>query len=163
MARLCANDSTLKPNFDGTIFAASTLNFGPATQSFPHTDFNNLSFGMCSITALGDFDYTRGGHLILWDLNLVVEFPAGATILLPSAVLRHSNTAIQSGERRYSFTEYSSGGLFRWAEHGFRSEVKYMASLSKLGREEEEEVAARRWDEGMELYSTIDELKKMWA
>ncbi|KAF7978208.1 hypothetical protein HWV62_1190 [Athelia sp. TMB] len=163
MARLQRKYPGLKPNFDGTVFAASTLNFGPATQSFPHVDFNNLSFGICSVTALGDFDHTRGGHLILWDLDLVVEFPAGATILLPSAVLRHSNTAIQSGEKRYSYTQYTSGGLFRWVEHGFRSETKYMASLNNSMKKEEEEIAAKRWDEGMDLYSTIDELKKLWA
>lgn len=163
MKKLCTNDPRLKPNFEGTAFAASTLNFGPVTESLPHTDFNNLSYGLCTVTALGNFDPTRGGHLVLWDLNLVVEFPAGATILLPSAVLRHSNTAIQPGERRYSFTQYTSGGLFRWVEHGFRSVSKYMAGLSKIEKAEEERLAGERWNEGMHLYCTVDELKAMYA
>ncbi|KAJ7624191.1 hypothetical protein B0H17DRAFT_1151319 [Mycena rosella] len=53
------------------------------------------AWGWCSITALGDFDPNKGGHLILWDLRLAIRFPPGSTILIPSALLHHSNVAIQ--------------------------------------------------------------------
>ncbi|KAJ7828584.1 hypothetical protein B0H14DRAFT_2263384, partial [Mycena olivaceomarginata] len=85
-------------------FAAVTFNFGPATITFPHTDALNLTWGWCAITALGAFDPRRGGHLVLWDLCLVIQFPPGSTILIPSAILWHSNVGIASEERRYSFT-----------------------------------------------------------
>ncbi|KAF7342717.1 hypothetical protein MSAN_02029600 [Mycena sanguinolenta] len=49
------------------------------TVTLPHLDFLNLSWGWCFITALGWYDYRRGGHLILWDLRLIIEFPPGAT------------------------------------------------------------------------------------
>ena len=73
--------------------------------------------GWCCITALGDFDPTKGGHLVLWDLKLVIEFPPGSTVLLPSAAIAHSNTAIDCREMRCSFTQFTAGGLFRWTSH----------------------------------------------
>lgn len=96
---------------------------------------------------------------MLWDLQLVIEFPPGSTILLPSAVIRHSNTAIQNGEERYSFTQYTAGGLFRWVDHGFQKEKEYHASLSEGQRLAEEEAMRRRWAMGLSLFSTLDELK----
>jgi hypothetical protein len=150
----------LRQNF-ATVFACSTFNFGPSTVSFPHTDPGNLPYGWCAITSLGPFDPQQGGHLVLWDLQLVIEFPPGSTILLPSAVIRHSNVAIQKGEERYSFTQYTAGGLFRWVDHGFQKEDEYYSSLSEGERVEEEEAMQRRWAMGLGLFSTLDELKSM--
>jgi hypothetical protein len=150
----------LRQNFT-TVFACSTFNFGPSTVSFPHTDPGNLPYGWCAITSLGPFDPQQGGHLILWDLQLVIEFPPGSTILLPSAVIRHSNVVIQKGEERYSFTQYTAGGLFRWVDHGFQKEDGYYSSLSEGERIEEEEAMQRHWAMGLGLFSTLDELKSM--
>ncbi|KAI0652179.1 hypothetical protein C8Q79DRAFT_997324 [Trametes meyenii] len=111
-----AHHPRLKRNFKNSVFARITFNLGPRTVTYIHIDQNNLPAGLCAITALGDFDPTLGGHLILWDLGLIIEFPPGATILIPSALLRHSNAAIRPGETRYSLTQYSAGGLFRWVE-----------------------------------------------
>ncbi|KAJ7845158.1 hypothetical protein B0H14DRAFT_2358296 [Mycena olivaceomarginata] len=104
----------LTRNFAATVsvFAAATFNFGPQTVTFPHLDFANLAWGWCTITALGDFDPDKGGHLILWDLKLIVRFPPGSTILIPSALIRHSNTSIGSHEKRFSFTQYTPRASF---------------------------------------------------
>jgi hypothetical protein len=128
---------------------------------FTHTDTGNLPYGWCSITSLGPFDPKRGGHLVLWDLQLVIEFPPGSTIMIPSAVLRHSNTAIQKGEERYSFTQYTAGGLFRWVDHGFQKENEYYSNLSEEEAIEEEEAMRHRWEKGLGLFSTLDELKSL--
>ncbi|KAJ7038729.1 hypothetical protein C8F04DRAFT_950891, partial [Mycena alexandri] len=88
-----------------SVFTTATFNFGPITVTFPHIDFGNLAWGWCVITVLGWFNPDRGGHLILWDLKLIIRFPPGASILIPSAILRHANVKIQPGERRYSFTQ----------------------------------------------------------
>ncbi|KAF8200627.1 hypothetical protein K438DRAFT_1436955, partial [Mycena galopus ATCC 62051] len=101
-----------------SVFATCTFNFGPRTVTFPHVDAANLAWGWCSITALGQFNPDLGGHLILWDLNLVIRFPPGSTIMIPSALLRHSNVSIQQNETRYSFTQYTAGSLFRWVHNG---------------------------------------------
>jgi hypothetical protein len=66
---------------------AMTFNFGPQTVTFDHRDSGNLAFGWCAITAFGNFDPTCGGHLVLWDMKLVIEFPPGSTILIPSAMM----------------------------------------------------------------------------
>jgi hypothetical protein len=44
-------------NFPGSIFAVCTFNFGPRAICASHTDFANLAWGWCAITALGDFDF----------------------------------------------------------------------------------------------------------
>ncbi|KAJ7745310.1 hypothetical protein B0H16DRAFT_1462826 [Mycena metata] len=101
----------------GSVFASATFNLGPHAWIFKHRDFLNLPFGWCPVTALGDFDPTQGGHLVLWDLKLLIEFPPGSTILIPSATLAHSNIPVAKTEYRASFTQYSAGGLFRYVDN----------------------------------------------
>jgi hypothetical protein len=161
---LYAKYPNLKRNFLCSIFACATFNFGPWTCTYPHTDPGNLPFGWCAITALGNFDPTLGGHLVLWDLKLVIEFPPGSTILIPSASLRHSNVSIRDGETRYSFTQYTAGGLFRWVDHGFQSASAYSAGRTKaqLKKHEcqEEHKGAERWRMGVNLFSTLSSLQQ---
>ncbi|TDL13852.1 hypothetical protein BD410DRAFT_817258 [Rickenella mellea] len=94
MDELYARNPQLRPNFDNSIFASATINFGPSAACFPHVDELNMPYRWCAITALGDFDPARGGHLVLWDLKMIIEFPAGSTILIPSATIRHSNIPV---------------------------------------------------------------------
>ncbi|KAJ7028208.1 hypothetical protein C8F04DRAFT_1188890 [Mycena alexandri] len=49
-----------------SVFTTATYNFGPVTVTLPHIDFGNLAWGWCAVTALGNFDPDRGGHL---DIN----------------------------------------------------------------------------------------------
>ncbi|KAJ7027674.1 hypothetical protein C8F04DRAFT_1266784 [Mycena alexandri] len=151
----------LKRPFLNSIWCACTFNLGPQTCSLGHRDFANLAFGWCAITALGNFDYTKGGHLILWDCKIILEFPPGCTILLPSAAIFHSNIPIGPNERRYSFTQYSAGGVFRWIEHGFQSEEAYLASLSSEERARDRTETRERWSKGVGLFSTLEELVSM--
>lgn len=156
---LLLHDVNLILNWASSIFTSATFNLGPRTFCFHHTDSGNLPFGWCVIMALGNFNPRHGGHLVLWDLKLVVDFPPGSSILIPSAILRHSNTKISKGERRYSFTQYSAGGLFRWVDYGFRSSEEHWTSLQgeELIRAKEERAA--RWSMGLEMFSTLDELR----
>lgn len=110
---LIDSDQRLERLFDESIWAAAGYNFGPHTITAKHRDFANLPFGICSITALGNYDPTLGGHIVLWDLGLVIEFPPGSTILIPSAAIAHSNTPVACHENRASFTQFTAGGLFR--------------------------------------------------
>ncbi|KAF9000050.1 hypothetical protein BDZ89DRAFT_969172 [Hymenopellis radicata] len=102
----------LRRNFKNSPFACMTVNCGPRVVCDDHTDSANKPDGWCAVTPAGRFNSRKGGHLVLWDLKLIIEFPAGCTIFLPSALLRHSNLPIQLGETRYSITQYSAGGLF---------------------------------------------------
>ncbi|KAJ6552452.1 hypothetical protein DFH09DRAFT_1248679 [Mycena vulgaris] len=151
----------LRRPFLNGIWSAVTFNLGPRTCARGHRDFATWAYGWCAITALGNFDYTKGGHLILWDCKLIIEFPPGTTILIPSAAIFHSNIPVAEGEHRYSFTQYTAGGLFRWVEHGFKTEEEYLEGLSKQERREERELGKERASEGVGLFSTIAELKAM--
>jgi hypothetical protein len=87
--------SSMERLYPKTAFAAASINFGPQTISYPYQDFGNLSWGWCTITALGSYDPDHGGHLVLWDLKYIIRFPPGATILIPSAMIKHSNTSVK--------------------------------------------------------------------
>ncbi|KAF8059318.1 hypothetical protein FPV67DRAFT_1426687, partial [Lyophyllum atratum] len=159
MDELCTNDPTLKRNWPRSAFAAAVFNLGPQTICYRHKDFANLPYGWCAVTALGSFNPKLGGHIILWELGLIVEFPAGSTVLFPSAVVEHFNTPVQAHESRYSFTQYSAGGLFRWAEHGMKSDKDFFQDLSEEDFNHAATKAEQRWEHGLSLFSTLTELK----
>ena len=140
------------------MWPAVTFNFGPQTITFPHTDQGNLAWGWCSIIALGQFDPTKGGHLILWDLGIIIEFPPGSTILIPSALIVHSNTPIQVGERRYSFTQYCAGGLFRFIENGFRTDKSFIEKASHTQLANREAARLCRWENGLAQFPKLSDL-----
>ncbi|KAJ7703343.1 hypothetical protein B0H14DRAFT_3527016 [Mycena olivaceomarginata] len=133
----------LRWTFENTVFAAITFNFGPRAFTCRHLDFANLSWGWCSITPLGSFDPDFGGHLILWDLRLVIRFPAGSTVFIPSAIIQHSNVPIRSHETRSSFTQYTAD---------FENEASVAEKVLRAAE------AETRWEDGMDMFSTIDEL-----
>jgi hypothetical protein len=90
----------------------------------------------------------------------VIEFPPGCTILIPSACISHSNTGVTEGERRYSFTQYTAGAIFRWVDHNFMNEDQFWNSLSKEEWVEEEKRSKERLQYGLSLLSTCEELQK---
>ena len=158
MLLLTTRNSHLRLPFANSIFAACTFNFGPRASTRPHLDFGNLAWGWCAITALGQFDADRGGHLILWDLKLVIRFPAGSTILIPSAIIRHSNIPVQPHERRFSFVQYTAGGLFRWIRNGFQTDESFERSATNLEKQKRAEEESRRWEEGVRMFSKLNSL-----
>ncbi|KAG6892783.1 hypothetical protein C0992_012538 [Termitomyces sp. T32_za158] len=162
------NDSTSHPenpalhrNFPNSVFPSATYNLGPATVCFKHTDAANLAFGWCSVTALGRYNPKQGGHIVLWECELIIEFPPGSTIFIPSAAIAHENISIAQGKTRYSFTQYAAGGLFRWAEHGLMKNKDYFASLTREDREKEIEKEIQRWKKGLDLFSNIADINPL--
>ncbi|KAJ3756486.1 hypothetical protein EV360DRAFT_71945 [Lentinula raphanica] len=141
-------------NFSNSVFACCTLNFGPQTVTIEHLDNLNYIFGWCAITALGSFDHRAGGHFVLWDLKQVVELPVGWTMLIPSSYLRHSNTRLQPGEKRYSLTQYTAGGLFRVIDN----EGKTRKKMSRRERAAAEKLQALRLSQDLNCYSTLEQL-----
>ncbi|KAF8235818.1 hypothetical protein L208DRAFT_1255133, partial [Tricholoma matsutake] len=150
-------DNKLEHLFLDSVWTAMSLNFGPATWCYQHKDWGNLAYGVCVITSAGNFDPTCGGHLILWEYGLVIEFPPGVLIIIPSAVISHSNVPIQSHETRYSFTQYAAGGLFRWVEHGFQKEDSYTKGLPAAEHAAEKVCKEAHKKFGLSLFSTMDE------
>ncbi|PPR06239.1 hypothetical protein CVT24_000895, partial [Panaeolus cyanescens] len=148
---------SLKWTFYNTIWLCATINFGPHVCCLPHRDLLNLPFGWCSIIALGDFDYRKGGHLVLHDLRMIIEFPPGCVVLIPSALLNHANTPLQPGERRMSFTQFCAGSIFRFIENGFRTEKQLKKDDKKMYEEMMRAKEGRR-EMGIGLWSTLNEL-----
>jgi hypothetical protein len=144
-------------NFQKSIFSCATFNFGPNVWTFKHRDILNVPFGWCAVTAMGRFDPTMGGHLVLWDMKLVIEFPPAATILLPSATISHSNIPVQEGDERGSFTQFTPGGLIRYVDNGFRTE-RELAEEDPEEYHRLSELKNSRWEFGISLLSTVEEL-----
>lgn len=144
--------------FKKSLFAATTFNLGPRTVCKPHVDSLNLSFGWCAVTALGDYDYKKGGHLILWDLKMAIEFPPGTTILLPSATLVHSNVAVGPHETRCSMTGYTAGGLFRFVDCGFQTLKFLMRTACANCLADYKAQGLARWGMGMGLQPIVHNL-----
>ncbi|KAJ7121217.1 hypothetical protein C8R46DRAFT_1050701 [Mycena filopes] len=152
LLRIAATYLTPLLPFIITVFAACTFNFGPNAVTRPHLDAANLVWGWCCITAFGCFNPDLGGHLILWDLRLVIRFPPGSTIMIPSALLRHSNVSIQQGETRYSFTQFTAGGLFRWIANGNCSDKTFYLKASSEELQAREDDCAHRWENGLKMF-----------
>ncbi|KAF7796180.1 hypothetical protein EIP86_007354 [Pleurotus ostreatoroseus] len=155
--RLHAHHPRLRRIYKGTVFPALSLNFGPQAICVKHKDHNNLADGLCWILSLGDFDPKCGGHLVLWELGLVIEFPPGSCVLIPSAVISHSNVPIRPHETRLSMTQYAAGGLFRWVEYGYATWDDFLerepvrAKAMKKSR-------ATRWRKAVTRFSKLQEL-----
>ncbi|KAJ7651889.1 hypothetical protein B0H17DRAFT_1215103 [Mycena rosella] len=119
--------------------------------------FYQIQMGILT-APLGYLDPDLSGHLILWDLKLVIRFPPGPTILIPSAIVRHSNVPVGPTESRFSFTQYTAGGLFRWIRNGFRSNEEFAMSATVAEKVQSAEESHTRWEKGVAMYSTVDNL-----
>lgn len=140
------------------VFPCRSFNLGKQTVSCPHLDEKNLAQSWCSITPLGDFDPDLGGHLVLSDFKLVIRFPPGSTVLIPSALLYHSNTPVQPGETRYSIIQYAAGGLSRWVQNGLMSEKDRLASASEEDIQSYRREQELYWKSVVGMYTRFDEL-----
>lgn len=88
----------------------------------------------------------------------MIEFPPGSTILLPSSVVTHSNTPIQPGETRYSFTQFTAGGTIRWVDYGFQTATDFFDQLLEQDLEAERAKASQRLSMGLSIFSKLNEL-----
>lgn len=140
------------------VFPSRSVNLGLRSTSCPHTDDKNLAQSWCSITPIGHFNAQKGGHLILWDLGLVIDFPAGSTALIPSALVLHSNTSIGDEETRFSIVQYAAGGLFRWVNNGLMTDKQKQEGMV-VDEQEEELEAGVNWRKAMGMFTRVSELQ----
>lgn len=147
----------LRRIFKRSIFPRAAFNCGSQVQTHIHHDVMNCPFGWCSIQAVGQFDHTKGGHIIAKELKLLVEFPANWLILMPSATIGHGNTGVQPGETRASFTQYCPGGLFRYVDNGFQTQGELELS-NPQEYQRIMDLKPTRWEMGMGLWNTMEEI-----
>ncbi len=144
----------LRRNFPRSVFATATLNLGPRTVALRHYDHMNFAFGFCAIFACGSFNPDHGGFLILKEFGLVIRFPPGATVLIPSAVVEHSNVPIPYDQERYSFVQFMPSGLMRWVSNGGMTE-REVRTKNPLSCKEKRELEAKRLAEGLESLTRV--------
>lgn len=162
MDSLHAHSPHLGRNFAKSVFPCAAFNMtkeSESVESWKHRDSTNLPFGWCSIMTIAKKGYRPhlSGHIVLWELGLVIEFPHASTILIPSATVTHSNAAVADGDERMSFTQFAAGALFRYVDYGFRSEKQLFNGDRKEFRRQEV-LRSTRWEMGLSLYSKLDDL-----
>jgi hypothetical protein len=155
--QLLAHSPELKHTVPKTIFPTTACNFRNVCCN-KHRDTQNCPFGWCGITALGKFDHTKGGHIVLWELKLIIEFPHGYTILIPSATITHSNIPVVDGDVRVSITQYCAGSIFRYIDNGFRTD-KTLRDEDPPRYEETQALKADKWRLSLGLLSTIQDIE----
>jgi hypothetical protein len=147
-----------RDNLYCNLFASYTENKPSHAFTVPHHDVMNLAFGWCAIVALGPFNAQLGGHFVLHDLKLIIPFPHGSCILIPSAFLWHSNVPIGKEDGHASLTFYMSGGLFCFIDNNFQTEQNLLASLDTYDHELHMIEKKNHAKMGALLYSTLDEI-----
>ncbi|KAI9429731.1 hypothetical protein H4582DRAFT_1826172, partial [Lactarius indigo] len=118
----------------------------------------NLPNGLCAVVSMGDYNHKLGGHLVLHELKLIMEFPPGYVIFLPSASITHSNIGISDNEWRSSITYYTAGGLFRWNAYGGKTEKELSKKDPQLLKRIKNGIEAR-WEKAIDLFSKHEELE----
>ena len=154
-------NTKLQRPFKASPYPAVTVNFGPQTVCKCHRDRFNLACGLCAITALGKYNPKNGGHIVLWELKLIIEFAPGTTVLIPSAFITHGNIPVAPGETRYSFTQYTAGAIYRWMYNGNVSNTglfeSWKGEQAERDKKREREYLRKQedqiWKEGVTRFS----------
>lgn len=137
---------------DSLPFASYTFNVGKHSICRAHKDGCNLSTGLCLVCPFGNFDHTKGGHLILHELKLVLEVPSGSVVLFPSALITHQNIPIRENESRRAITAFTPGTIFSWVENKYRPTGIWESNQMK------DEVGKRIWKTGKSRFPHILEM-----
>lgn len=114
---------------------------------------------MCAIQALGSFNPMLGGRPIPRENKKAVGFPPGSLVLVPSATITRSNTPIQQGEARTSFTQFCARTLFRCVDNGFRAEAA-LAEEDPVAYQLVCKAKDKCWQKGLSLRSCMGDLIK---
>lgn len=142
--------------------ASVTVNFGPQTICNNHRDLLNLAWGWCFILILGNFDWKKGGHIVLHDLKLILEVRPGDVVAIQSACIAHGTVPIAPSETRYSVTWYSPAGLFQWVAAGLQTMGKWEEG-NKMDIPDPRGNGNKRWEDGCGMYEKLDDLRDMYA
>jgi hypothetical protein len=90
-------------------WASCSVNDGgiDADEGEWHRDVRESPFGYSGAIACGDFE---DGHLILYELEVILEMKAGDIILFPDSLITHKNTKVKG--RRKSLVAFTQANMF---------------------------------------------------
>ncbi|KIK66717.1 hypothetical protein GYMLUDRAFT_238953 [Collybiopsis luxurians FD-317 M1] len=140
----------LKQNFPDVCFAACHLNLDFAVSEL-HNDLLNVFFTMCVVWCCGPFNHKMGGHLILWELGIVIKFPSGCGFIFPSAAISHTNIPIGSDECRHSIAFFTAAGNLHFYHNGFMTDKEFKARASEKQRQAWDMYHKDLWRIGMDM------------
>jgi hypothetical protein len=110
------------------------------------------------LTALGKYAPIHGGHIIFWNLGLVVCFPPGATILFPAGLICYSFVKVRPGEHRHAVLQWAGGGISRWLANGRRSDLEFAVHATREEHDAREEHRREAHAAALESYPIEGEL-----
>jgi hypothetical protein len=103
-------------------YTGMTVNLGGPDETGvvtrDHVDCMDYTRAPCTLYNFGSNNYRTGGHLILHDAHLLVEFPPGSIISFYSSIMRHANTVVGCKEIRETLALYTAAGLMRYLQNG---------------------------------------------
>ncbi|KAJ3804565.1 hypothetical protein F5876DRAFT_53212 [Lentinula aff. lateritia] len=150
LEKILADNPRIKKMFNSCCYSTCHFNLHSACTD-NHEDNFNILFAMCCAFCVGNFDHTRGGHIIAWDLGVVTEFPPGTAVCLPSAWVTHANIPIASHEHRSSITFFTSSGLARWYQNGYMSDREFQERATSRQLHIWREARSKLWESGLEM------------
>jgi hypothetical protein len=139
-----------RPNFKNCCFAAAYFNFQRAF-SLDHYDHLNFYCGLCAVFNTTTFDPSKSGHIVLWELGLVIEFPPGCSCFFPSAAIKHCNVGIDEEETRWAFVQFTAAALVRWVHNGGLTDEEFMLKATSSQKKEWHEHRNRLGQIGLDL------------
>ncbi|KAJ7697296.1 hypothetical protein B0H16DRAFT_1484810 [Mycena metata] len=130
---------------DSSVFSAATVDFGgpPCCIFAPGVPDRQQVRQWSILTALGNYKPRHGGHVIFWDLGLVVCFPPGSSILIPTGLIRYSFVRVRPGERRYSLLQWAGAGIARWFLNNGHSDMQFAKHATPADHAAREERCAQ--------------------
>ncbi|KAJ7169414.1 hypothetical protein C8R46DRAFT_896445 [Mycena filopes] len=153
---VCEHDPFLRSPWSESTFPAAEFFLGDE-ESPPRLDDLDAIWGWRALTALGDYNARWGGELVLWDEKKLFKFPAGATFLFPSSLVRYSFTQIREGESRYAVSQYAQAGLYRYVENDFLSEANFEAISWRAQRLRRNGIRDARLATALDMYSLVND------
>lgn len=159
---LQAWDPNLQCPSEQLSFSAITVNCDPKTICWPHRDCANDAAGLCLDGILGEFDPTKGGHLVFHEPKRILELGPGRIVLFPSALITHESIPIAADDWRSGVTGYFAGGLSRFIAQGMQTRREWEATGDPEDLREHDERGSERWAAGVARFQTVADLCQHW-
>jgi hypothetical protein len=119
----------VSPAFEHSVFTTTEIS-SCDVLTHSHKNYSGGLDTMEVITSLGTYDHQRGGHIVLWDENKVIELPSGATVMFVAGSKRYSFIPVARGQERFLFRQFCNAGVLRWIEKGGKSDKEFETFMS---------------------------------
>ncbi|KAJ7612809.1 hypothetical protein DFH06DRAFT_1344896 [Mycena polygramma] len=131
--------------------AFSRIDYRFSTNGTPRREESYIP-SMTALTSLGNYDGSDEGEIVVWPDKTVINFPVGATVLIPSC-LPYSFTAVQSPGYQMVLAQSCEQSLAQFVANGFAADFALVdQSMRSAVLRKSEAVAAAA------MYGTLKEL-----